>query len=105
MFSALAENGLCLQVMKDVLTFWRLQCGKEYVSQLDILLCVPFVYVRLRELEMIKEGNKPNMEQFSGSVCEQYVSFMTQRPPTMMDERLSVSTHTIILNYTFYIIT
>ena len=90
-FSVLIENKLCLQVMKDVLTFWRLQCGKEYVSQLDILLCIPFVYVRLRELEAIRERNKPNMEQFIASVCEQYVSFMTQRPPTMMDERLSVS--------------
>lgn len=90
-FSELRENGLCLQVMKDVLTFWRLQCGKEFVSQLDILLCVPFVYVRLRELQIINERDNPNMEQFTGSVCEQYVSFMTQRPPTMMDEGLSVS--------------
>lgn len=93
-FRVLIETSLCLQVMKDVLTFWRLQCGKEYLSQLDILLCIPFVYVRLRELEMIKERNKL-MEQFTGLVCEQYVSFMTQRPPTMMDERLSVGT----LNY------
>ena len=90
-FSVMMANKLCLQVMKDVLTFWRLQCGKEYVSQLDILLCVPFVYVRLKEMDIIKERNQPNMEQFTGSVCEQYVSFMTQRPPTMMDERLSVS--------------
>ena len=92
-FSVLMENRLCLQVMKDVLTFWRLQCGKEYVSQLDILLCIPFVYARLRDLEIIKERNQSNMEQFSGSVCEQYISFMTQRPPTMMDERLSVSNY------------
>ena len=88
-FSALLENRLCLQVMKDVLTFWRLQCGIEYLSQLDVLLCIPFVYVRLRELEIIGERNKPNMELFTGSVCEQYVSFMTQRPPTMMDETLT----------------
>ena len=81
-------NKLCLQMMKDVLTFWRLQ---EYVSQLDILLCVPFVYVRLRETDIIKERNQPNMEQFTGLVCEEYMSFMTQRPPTMMDERLNVS--------------
>ena len=94
MFSVLTENMLSLQVMKDVLTFWRLQCGEEYVSQLDILLCIPFVYVRLRELEIIKERNNPTMEQFTGSVCEQYVSFMTQRPPTMMDERLTVSVFT-----------
>ena len=64
--------------MKDVLTFWRLQCSKDYISQLDILLCIPFVYVRLSELEIIKERNNPTMEQFTGSVCEQYVSFMTQ---------------------------
>jgi len=91
MFSLLAENGLCLQVMKDVVIFWKLQCGKQQLSQVDIMLCIPFVYLRLRELTIIKQGGKMNIDQLAGMIAEQYVSFMTQRPPTMMDGRINVS--------------
>jgi len=91
MFSSLAENGLCLQVMKDVVVFWKLQCGKQQLTQVDIMLCVPFVFLRLKELTMIKQGAKLDIDQLAGMIAEQYVSFMTQRPPTMMDGRISVS--------------
>ena len=94
MFSLLAENGLCLQVMKDVVVFWKLQCGKQQLSRVDILLAVPFVFLRLRELNMIKQGAKINIDQLAGMIAEQYVSFMTQRPPTMMDGEISVSYNT-----------
>jgi len=90
-FSLLAENGLCLQVMKDVVIFWKLQCGKQQLSQVDIMLCIPFVYLRLRELTMIKQGGKMNIDQLVGMIAEQYVSFMTQRPPTMMNGGINVS--------------
>ena len=96
MFSLLAENGLCLQVMKDVVVFWKLQCGKQQLSQVDIMLCVPFVYLRLRELTMIKQGVKMNVDQLAGMIAEQYVSFMTQRPPTMMDGGISVSNSSLV---------
>lgn len=79
-FRELAKSKSVLLAMQSVVLYWN-QRTSGPVSDAELLLCVPFVYVWKEELEghVGEDDNRPLFAKIAG----QYVSFMEMLPPSM----------------------
>ena len=87
-FRELAKSKRALLAVQSVTLYWS-QRTSDHVTDAELLLCVPFVYVWKEELEGHVGGddNRPLFAKIAG----QYVSFMEMLPPSMHGSDSGVS--------------
>lgn len=87
-FTELARSKRALLALQSVTLYWS-QRTREPVTDAELLLCVPFVYVWKEELEghVGEDDNRPLFAKIAG----QYVSFMEMLPPSMQSSDSGVS--------------
>ncbi len=91
LFHEMAESTGILRGMKNTALYWKLRSEGNVVSDTELLLCIPFLYVRREELSEM--GGERGWESWStvAEVVEQYVSFMEMLPLTMHSVVMDVS--------------
>ena len=78
LFHEMADSIGILRTMKTTMLYWNLRSG-SMVSDTELLVCIPFLYVRREELSCQSGENWSLVAE----IVEQYVSFMETLPLTM----------------------
>lgn len=101
-FHEMAASAPTVRAMKSIILFWSQKAGtQKMITETDLLVCIPFLYVWREELSNWSEelsswsGAEGGMERAQNwtvvaKMAEQYVSFMEMLPLTMHSVILDV---------------
>ena len=90
-FADMADSIGILRAMRNAVLYWKLRSDRSIVSDRDLLLCIPFLYVRREELSQQREGIGQDNWSMIAEIVEQYVSFMEMLPLAMHSVVVDVS--------------
>lgn len=91
LFHEVANAPAVLRAMKNTVLYWKLRSEESSVSDKELLLCIPFLYVRRRELSATRENSAQEFWDVVAKVVEQFVTFMEMLPLAMHNVVMDVS--------------
>ncbi len=89
LFREIADSAAILQAMKSTVLYWKLKSEGNTVSDKELLLCIPFLYVRREELSLTRASGEQVFWGVVAEVVEEYITFMEMLPLSM--HRMDVS--------------
>lgn len=93
LFSHLARSPTIVKALKSIMGFWS-HHKDSWLSDIDFLLCVPFLHVWQNRLERGRSltASKEQIQESLIDIAEVYITFMEELKPTADNISMDVST-------------
>ena len=78
----IAESDTALLAMQSIMLYWKRRTSSN-VPDSELLLCVPFIHVWMKELDRCVEEGKGEGWLLFAEIAGEYVNFMEMLPPSI----------------------